>query len=250
MAALAAGVATSMAQNVYSLNIVGYANVQCDAGFHAYSNPFQVGVSNGANEIFDNSGGVWNDSQIQEWTGAGYNVTAFSQDTTVTTTGFANAAGSVQKPVPILGMGGAPDPGSIAGAAKGWLFKNAGPSNNIVFVGTVRTGTNSAVLPTGPIKAVGSAIPYAGPITSLGFTNTGGVLNDVQVLEFVSATPTGGAAVGYNVTVWSTDTTVTTTGFANAAGSVQKPEPQIRIGEGWLMKNPSAPITWTQILNP
>jgi len=249
MAALAAGVATSMAQNVYSLNIVGYANVQCDHGFHAYSNPFQVGVSNGANEIFDNSGGVWNDSQIQEWTGAGYNVTAFSQDTTVTTTGFANGAGSIQKPVPILGMGGPPDLGSIAGAAKGWLFNNVSASNNIVFVGTVRTGTNSAIIPNGGIKAVGSAIPYAGPITSLGFTNTG-QLNDVQILEFVSATPTGGGAVGYNVTVWSQDTTVTTTGFANGAGSVQKPEPQIRIGEGWLMHNPGSPVTWTQILNP
>src|SRR5438270_9330702 len=53
MAALAAGVATSMAQNVYSLNIVGYANVPNPVGYTFKTAPFQVttAVTNGANEI-------------------------------------------------------------------------------------------------------------------------------------------------------------------------------------------------------
>jgi hypothetical protein len=76
------------------------------------------------------------------------------------------------------------------------------------------------------------------------------VLNDIQILELKHSTPTGGSANGYNITVWSQDTTVTTTGFANAAGTLQKPEPVIAIGQGFLMANPNAPYDWVQILNP
>jgi hypothetical protein len=242
MAALAAGVATSMAQNVYSLNIVGYANVQCDSGFHAYSTPFIVGVSNGANEIFDNSTGALNDSLIEEWTGVGYNVSAFSDNTAVTTTGFANALGDTQKPVPILGGG------------KGWLFNKSGASNNIVFVGTVRTGTNNVDLApfgAGKFAALGSPLPYAGPITSLGFTNVGGSMNDCQFLRLKTTTPTGGSPAGYDVTVWSDNTAVSTTGFVNNLGDTQKPEPQVAIGQGFLyLRAGASPSIWTQILNP
>jgi hypothetical protein len=248
MAALAAGVATSMAQNVYSLNIVGYANVQLDQGFHAMSNPFDVGT-NGANEVFPQPLSQWNDVQIQEWTGAGYNVTVFSDDTTVTTTGFANVNGNAQKPVPILSGG------------KGWLCNNPVSSNNVVFVGTVRTGTNTITVGTVPplgahqIQAFGSPIPYAGPITSLGFTNTAGSLNDVQIqiLKTSRTYPdhtTGGPSAGYDVSVWSDDTTVTTTGFANVNGNAQKPEPIIPIAGGFLIFNPNANFNWVQILNP
>jgi hypothetical protein len=242
MAALAAGVATSMAQNVYSLNIVGYANVQLDSGFHAFSNPFDVGT-NGANEVFPQPLSQWNDVQIQEWTGAGYNVSVFSDDTTVTTTGFANSLGNAQKPVPILSGG------------KGWLCNNPNASNNIVFVGTVRTGTNTISVHGPQIQAFGSPIPYAGPITSLGFTNTAGSLNDlqIQILKTARIYPdhtTGGGVNGYDVTVWSDDTTVTTTGFANTLGNAQKPEPIIPIAGGFLMFNPNAPFNWVQILNP
>jgi hypothetical protein len=242
MAALAAGVATSMAQNVYSLNIVGYANVQLDTGFHAYSNPFQVGT-NGANEVFPQPLSQWNDVQIQEWTGAGYNVSVFSDDTTIGTTGFVNVAGNTQKPVPILSGG------------KGWLCSNPNASNNIVFVGTVRTGTNSISVHGPQIQAFGSPIPYAGGITSLGFTNTGGSLNDVQIqiLKTARTYPdhtTGGASAGYDVSVFSDDTTVGTTGFVNVAGNTAKPEPIIPIAGGFLMFNPNAPFNWVQILNP
>jgi len=241
MAALAAGVATSMAQNVYSLNIVGYANVQCDSGFHAYSNPFDIGT-NGANEIFPQPLSQWNDSLIEEWTGLNYNVTAFSDDTTITTTGFCNQAGTLPKAPPILGGG------------KGWLFNKSGASNNIVFVGTVRTGTNTVNLApygAGKFAAIGSPLPYAGTITSLGMTNTAGSLNDCQFLRLKTSTPTGGSPQGYDVTVWTDDTTISTTGFSNVAGTQAKPEPTLTIGQGFLyLRAGSSPSTWVQILNP
>jgi hypothetical protein len=46
-AALAAGVATSMAANVYSVNVVGYVNVNVTSGYNLISNPLDVdGVDN------------------------------------------------------------------------------------------------------------------------------------------------------------------------------------------------------------
>jgi hypothetical protein len=183
-----------------------------------------------------------NDSLSEEWTGVGYNVSAFSDNTAVTTTGFANALGDTQKPVPILGGG------------KGWLFNKSGASNNIVFVGTVRTGTNNVDLApfgAGKFAALGSPLPYAGPITSLGFTNVGGSMNDCQFLRLKTTTPTGGSPAGYDVTVWSDNTAVSTTGFVNNLGDTQKPEPQVAIGQGFLyLRAGASPSIWTQILNP
>jgi hypothetical protein len=175
---------------------------------------------------------------IEEWTGVGYNVTAFSDDTTITTTGFCNQSGTQAKPVPILGSG------------KGWLFNNANASNNIVFVGTVRTGTNTINIHGPQFMALGSPIPYAGTITSLGFTNTAGSLNDCQFLRLKTTTPTGGSPNGYDVTVWTDDTTISTTGFSNVSGTQAKPEPTVAIGQGFLFFDANAPFNWVQILNP
>src|ERR1035441_5236741 len=52
-AALAVGVATSMAQT-YSQNVVGYYNLNMVAGYNMVSVQLAVGVSNGASEIFPN----------------------------------------------------------------------------------------------------------------------------------------------------------------------------------------------------
>ena len=50
-AALAVGVATSMAQT-YSQNVVGYYNLNMPVGYNMVSVQLQVGVSNGASEVF------------------------------------------------------------------------------------------------------------------------------------------------------------------------------------------------------
>jgi hypothetical protein len=52
-AALAVGIATSMAQT-YSQNVVGYYNLNLLTGYNMVSVQFAVGVSNGASEIFPN----------------------------------------------------------------------------------------------------------------------------------------------------------------------------------------------------
>jgi len=72
-AALAAGAATSMAQNVYSLNIVGYVNVPINTGFNLIANPLDNGTNDLASlfpnaaegdNIFVYSGGVFSSSSF------------------------------------------------------------------------------------------------------------------------------------------------------------------------------------------
>jgi hypothetical protein len=69
-AALAAGLATSMAQNVYSVNIVGYISVPLAAGQAALlSNP----LDNGTNDITSiDNGAIPNKSTASSWNGAAF----------------------------------------------------------------------------------------------------------------------------------------------------------------------------------
>jgi hypothetical protein len=236
MAALAAGVATSMAQNVYSLNIVGYCNVPCNSGFHFYSNPLDTGT-NGANQVFDNSGPgfQWDGCEIQQWNGVGFIATLFDSSSP---TGFTDGGGVNPVPPPTLG------------SAKGFVFNNTSPSNNIVFVGTVRTGTNTTTFPANdPVrKSMGSPLPYAGTITSLGFTNGPMPLDACEFIELRTTIPgNGGASSGFKTTLWDSGSG---TGFTDVPGN-PVPEPVVPIAGGFLFGNPNnTAVVWTQVLNP
>jgi len=152
MAALAAGVATSMAQNVYSLNIVGYANVPNPVGYSFQSAPFANGVTNGANEVlppnvFDAGLGYgpYDTDQLLIWNGHSWDVKVLDS---TKATGFANLA-NAQIPAPILSGG------------MGYLYNNQNTLSTNVYVGQVRTGTNHIVFPATPtFSAAGSPVPY------------------------------------------------------------------------------------------
>jgi hypothetical protein len=92
LSALAGGLATSVAQNVYSLNIVGYANVANPVQYSFMTTPFKVttAVSNGANEIIINSGDKEGD-QLLIWNGASWNTYVFNS---TQPTGFENINGA------------------------------------------------------------------------------------------------------------------------------------------------------------
>jgi hypothetical protein len=255
MAALAAGVASSMAQsNVYSLNIVGYANVP-NRGYSFQSNPFDASPDNSAVNVIPNPApdqnysGPMDQAALQVWTGVGFTVYNFDSVTTDTTTGFVTPAGN-----PVVGP--------VLSSGQGYLLNNFGPSNNVTYVGTVRTGTNAISFPARLTPyAVGSPLPLAGGVSSaLGFVNSNpaqldydGVLDNSKV-EFLKTTLSG-AAAGYSVALFDSITTDTTTGFTTPAGA-PIPEPQISVGQGFFFvsggtrTNLSAAYVWTQILNP
>jgi hypothetical protein len=254
-AALAAGVTASMAQsNVYSLNIVGYANVPTPAGYTFQSNPFEAAPSDAATNVIANPNtaqggsysGPWDSSDIQVWNGAGFTLYFFDSETTDTTTGFLDNHGNPVTP-PALASG------------LGYLIDNLqGVSNNITYVGTVRTGTNALAFPSSSrAYAIGSPLPLAGGvITALGMVNPntaqGGSYSgplDSSSLEFLRVSA-GGNPLGYSLAFFDSETTDTTTGFLDNHGNPLA-EPQIVIGGGFFLQQLTAgTYTWTQILNP
>lgn len=235
-AAFAASAAISMAQNVYSLNIVGYVNVATPVGFTFQSNPLDAGVTNGANEVIPNTG-QWDGCEIHEWTGVGYKVSVFDSATADTTTGFTDRSFNPVPP-PVLNSG------------KGYLFNNTlGTAQTVTYVGQARVGTNALSFPASThVYAVGAPVPVAGGVmTTLGLTNSAGSLDGCEVQTAVRNA--SGAIVGYQVSVYDSATADTTTGFTDRSFN-PVPEPQIAVGQGFFFNNATAAtVTWTQVLN-
>jgi len=243
-----------MAQsNVYSLNIVGYANVPTPLGFTFQSNPLDASPSNSATNVIANpnpsqtaSAGPWDSSNLQLWStaSASWSIYYFDSLTADTTTGFVDGSFN-PLPTPTLGSG------------TGYLIQNGqAASNNITYVGTVRTGTNSIIIPnSSKLYAMGSPIPYSGGVsTALGLTNpnptqtaSAGPLDGASVQ---TANVSGGQFTSYTVAYFDSLTLDTTTGFVDGSFN-PLPEPQIPIGGGFfVLAGQTSPYTWTQILNP
>jgi hypothetical protein len=234
-AALAVSAAASMAQsNVYSLNIVGYANVPNPSGYTFQTAPFRVttAVSNGANEILPANTGQYDGDTLLIW--SGHSWANYGLDST-SPTGFSDASAN-PIPAPILSPG------------LGYLYQNnSGISNNLTYVGEVRTGTNVVSLPYPPeFRAVGSPAPLAGGIiSSLQFSNNAGAL-DGDSIQIMVRTPTG-LVKGFAINGFDS---TSPTGFSDASAN-PIPEPQIPVGGGFFFDNANAVSTsWTQILNP
>jgi len=187
-------------------------------------------VTNGANEILPANTGQYDGDQVQTWTGHSW--AAVYLDSTQPY-GFADALGNAAK-APILASG------------QGYLYYNAsGVSNNLTYVGEVRTGTNIVNITSPPeVWALGSPLPLAGGVIStLQFANTGSYDGDsIQI-----AVTAGGNVKGFRTSYFDS---TQTTGFSDSLGN-QAPEPQIGIGQGFFFDNANAtPVTWKQVLNP
>jgi hypothetical protein len=157
LAVTAAGVLASNAQTVYSANIVGYANVSTpNGGTYLVTVPFQVGVSNGANEIWPLVGGqpsIPDFSQVLVWTGSGY--TTYLSDSGSASLWDDNNGNPISF-APKLPVG------------QGFFLIPSGSTTN-TFVGTVAVSvgsSNTMVLPNGGTYLVSSVVPYAGSVTN------------------------------------------------------------------------------------
>jgi hypothetical protein len=156
-AALAAGIVSSQAQ-VYSQNVVGYVNtVTPNGGTYLIDVPFQIGVSNGLNEIFPlvspGVPSIPDYSEVLIWTGTTY-VTYNSDSTSPTLWDDINF-------VPLTF-----DPKVPAGEGF-FLIPYASTTNT--FVGTVAVAvgaTNSTAYANGGTYLVSPVIPYGGYVTN------------------------------------------------------------------------------------
>ena len=226
-AALAASVISSQAQ-VYSQNIVGYANVNTpNGGTYLVTVPFKVGVSNGANEIWP-AGALPDFSSVLVWNGAGY--TTYQSDA-ATPSLWDDANGDPLAASPILPVG------------KGFfLIPSASTTNTFAGTIAVNVGTSNVVsLANGGTYLVSPVVPYAGSVTNgNSVTGAGGPgLSSLNGLpDFSSLLIWNGA--GY--TTYQSDSGSPSL-WDDANGDPIATAPTISVGQGFFVI-PSATFNW------
>lgn len=229
-AALAAGLITSQAQ-VYSANVVGYANVSTpNGGTYLITVPFNVGVSNGANEVFS-SGGVPtlpDFSELLIWTGSSYTA-YFSDSGSPSLWDDGNQAPLSAAPVLPVGKGF-------------FLIPSANVTNTFVGTVAVNVGTsNSVTLANGGTYLVAPAVPYAGAITNgsavtgaggPGLSSLNGLPDFSELLIWTGSSYTAYFSDSGSPSLWDD---------GNQA-PISTP-PSISVGQGFFII-PSANFTW------
>lgn len=153
----AAGLATSMAQTVYSVNAVGYVNTVLPVGFSIVSNPLNASNNNVTNLFNGAPDGV----TVYKYTGTSFKTTSFDL--------FAGWSDSSITVVP--------------GEAV-FVKVPAGSKFTNTFVGEVMQGSLTNAIPTG-FSLKSSQVPQAGKLsTDLGYTAADGD----QVYQFDTTT--------------------------------------------------------------
>jgi len=159
---MAAAVAQSTAQTVYSVNAVGFVNVSFPSGFSIASNPLE-GAANTVAALFPTT--IPNNSAVFK---------------------FDTVSGAFVSSTFFFGAWSNPNLTLVPG--EGFFFRNpSGSTITNTFVGNVKQGTLTTPLAAG-FTLVGSQVPQAGLVTTdLGLP----VLNTETVFKFV-----GGAYQG------------------------------------------------------
>jgi hypothetical protein len=163
----AAGLATSMAQNVYSLNVVGYYNRTVPANSYALLANQLVQSNMTVSALLPD---VPDGTKILKWSGTGFTVDTYSS---------------------ILGGWTAPD--VTLGPGEGFFVQNVSSSDmTITFVGEVNQESNDISLTSGQYSLIGLFTPQTGKIsTDFGYTGDDGD----QVLTWTGS--------GYNTASYS-----------------------------------------------
>jgi len=258
----AVGAISAMAQtsNVYSLNIVGYANIPIGGGNQLLANPFDLDGVNNADKVInhaalnDNGGNPGLDQfYILTWNGSGFDSVYFEQDFTT-----ANTSGAVTNGWATDGSGSAQGIPPLLPPGKGFFINNGGPAGTNVFVGNVvpSPGSTNTYTVGGGNQLIASRLPVAGRIDTSAFQVPLAALNDnggnPGLDQFYVLTWNG---TGYNSVYYEQDfTTANTSGAVtngwatDGSGSAQGVPPTLAIGQGFFINN-GGPITpWSQTI--
>jgi len=144
-----------MAQNVYSLNVVGYINIPLVEGFQLVANQLDydgTGTNNTTSNILGT--GLPVNSAVYTWNGSGYNIA-----TLALAKGTTNAAWSKNYTLN-------PGQGAWLSIPSGGL---KGSSSNLITVGQVDQGglVNPNLNPAGGFSLLSSMVPLAGGLTTV-----------------------------------------------------------------------------------
>jgi len=221
-ALLAASIASSLAQNVYSLNVVGYVQVTVPGSLSALvANPLDATMG----------GTVANGNTVSNL----FNINTMSTLANGSAVfGYNSAAGNYNTPITYKTLtkswSGGTGAGTVVNPGQAMVFKNGGSVDSVVtFVGQVVQGPYTVTtLPASLSSLVGSPVPIGGNITNS--TTALGLVpaNGDAVLTFNSA------AGNYNSpATWKTLT------------KAWSPAITINPGQGFIYKNSSASAnTW------
>jgi hypothetical protein len=231
-AALAGSVISSNAQ-VYSQNVVGYANLPtAGSGTYLLTVPFVVGSSNGANEVWPLSGGnptIPDGSQLLIWNGTGY--TTYLSDSGNPPYLWDDNGGnplSFSPRVPV-GQGFFLIPaGNTTNTFAGAVAVNVGTSNRVALVGS------STYL-------VAAAVPYGGAVTNGNVTTGAGGIN----LSSANGLPDGSQLLiwtGTGYTTYLSDSGSPSYWDDNGGNPIAAP-PSVAVGQGFFLI-PAATFTW------
>jgi len=218
------------AQNVYSLNAVGYINVTLQPGFNIISCPLITAPDNSVGTVLNNATG-----NAQSLTGCHVYfwspTSGYSEDTAkVVGSGFADTTN-----VNGWSAGGT----NLATPGVGFWFQNNFSSNiTVTFVGTVPSGPITNTLVAG-FNLVGSVVPMSGDIAS----------NSISALTNYNI---GDDVYTYNSTNSPVYTKYTTaTGFPAGHGYggnwTSAVDPILAtVGEGFWYEDNSAVVEWVE----
>jgi hypothetical protein len=180
------------AQNVYSLNAVGYINVTLDPGYNIVSCPLWATDGNGAiDNTITNLLGPNTNGQFKKWQIYGWNpvAAAFIPDSG-TPSGWADGGTNTINPGQAV-----------------WIENPSNITVTVTFVGTVPTGTLTNPIYPG-YNLISTIVPASGDIITnsiMNFTNTPTKKDQIYTYNPL-ATPnyTGYSAAG-NPATWSSD---------------------------------------------
>jgi hypothetical protein len=235
-ALLTAGIINLQAQPVYSQNVVGYSSQAAPNGANLLIDiPFNVGSSNGANEIWPGTT-LPDFSQVLIWSSSTLSYTTYYSDSGSPSgwddSGFGNLPGA-----PILPVG------------QGFFLIPSGNTTN-TFSGSVAVNvgaihTNHIV--NGTTALVAPAVPYAGAVTN--GSNTGGGVN----LSANGGLPDFSQLliwdpVGLSYTTYYSDSGSPSGWDDSGFGNLATP-PTISVGQGFFII-PSGDFDWQVGLSP
>jgi len=224
-AALAVGVATSMAQT-YSQNVVGYYNLNLPVGFNMVSVQLAVGVSNGASEIFPN---IPDGTALLTWDAGNaqftYNFYDTGGGTTIPAASWYMADYATPTNQPVLKAGEA-------------VFLSLGSHVTNTVVGTV-LGTNGDNLIAG-FNMVASALPVSGATTNNLF-NMGGLPDSTELYTWDQVH----SAYVYNFYDTGGGSTTPANSWYMADYATPTNAPIFTVGQGMFFSTPTT-YTWSQ----
>lgn len=232
-AVLAAGVASSMASSVYSVNVVGYVNITAPPGFSLLAN--QLDLTPSSNTIEAVLGNAANSAALQDC-----QVEIFNKGTSSYSLDVYDASGAFGPPGWYDGLTGNPSV-RVINPGTGFFFYNSKTTNvTLTVAGQVDQGTNTVPLTSG-FNLISTIVPVQINLDTTATNN----FPAIQDMEFLAFTNTIGHPANYaDIVVYDTSGTFGPPGWYDGlTGNPATPSPAV--GQGYFIYTPTG-TNWSR----